>query len=190
MTSAEIRNVGDLLQAKWHWFLALGVVLIACGAFAVLLPSMSGAAASVVLGIVLAISGVVKIIEALQVRDWTGALWQLLLGCVEVVGGVLIYLNPLKGVLAITTLIAVVFLVQGVMQIMLALRVHPQAGWGWLLAAGLIALGVTAAMVLKLRYTSLYTPGTIAGVALLVAGFAYVVIALANRSARREQTPA
>ncbi len=113
MTSSEIRNVGDLLQAKWHWFLALGVVLIACGAFAVLLPSMSGAAASVVLGIVLAVSGVVKIIEALQVRDWTGALWQLLLGCVEVVGGVLIYLNPLKGVLAITTLIAVVFLVQG-----------------------------------------------------------------------------
>ncbi|HEY9346811.1 MAG TPA: DUF308 domain-containing protein, partial [Inquilinus sp.] len=106
-----------------------------------------------------------------------------LLGSVEVVGGILIYINPLKGALAISLLIAVVFLVQGVVQIKLALRVRPQTGWGWLFAAGLVAFCVTATMIMKLNYANLYTPATIAGIALLVAGCAYIVIALAIRRA-------
>jgi uncharacterized membrane protein HdeD (DUF308 family) len=103
---------------------------------------------------------------------------------------VLIYLNPMKGALAITLLIAVVFLIQGVIRIALAFRVRPQAGWGWLLAAGLIALLVCVTMGMKLQYTSFYTPGTVAAIALLVAGCAYVVIALANRRAGSAETAA
>jgi uncharacterized membrane protein HdeD (DUF308 family) len=183
MTSTGVQTVGQALQSKWYWFLALGIILIACGAAAVFLPTISDFAASTVLGIVLSVAGTVKIVEALQVKDWKGALWQLLLGSVEIVGGLLIYINPLKGALAISLLIGIVFLVQGVVQIGLALRVRPQAGWGWLFAAGLVAFCVTATMILKLNYTTLYTPGTIAGIALLVAGCAYVVIALANRRA-------
>ncbi|MCW3473482.1 HdeD family acid-resistance protein [Rhodovastum sp. RN2-1] len=177
-------------MSKWPWFLLLGVVLILCGVLAVMLPVLSTIAVSSVLGVVLSIAGVVKIIEALQVKEWAGSTWHLLIGAVEVVGGILIYLNPLKGALAVTLLIGIVFLIQGVMQIALAFRVKPQSGWGWLLIAGLVALGVCAAMTMKLRYTSFYTPGTMAGVALLVGGCAYVAIALANRRARRTPRPA
>jgi uncharacterized membrane protein HdeD (DUF308 family) len=179
-----------MLLNKWPWFLLLGTVLILCGVAAVMLPVLSTIAVTSVLGIALCIVGVVKIIEALQLKGWAGSTWHLLIGAVEVVGGILIYLNPLTGALAVTLLIGIVFLVQGVMQIILAFRVKPQPGWGWLLGAGLIALGVCAAMTLKLRYTSFYTPGTLAGVALLVGGCAYVVIALANRRARRTLRPA
>ena len=179
----EIRTAGDMLRSKWAWFLALGIVLIVCGTAAIVLPAISTYAASVVLGVVLALAGVVKIVEALQVKEWAGCAWQLLVGAVEVVGGILIYLNPLKGALAITLLIAVVFLVQGLLQVAMALRLRPLTGWAWLLLSGLIALCVTVAMAMKLRYTSMYTPGTIAGIALLVGGIAYVAIALSNRRA-------
>jgi len=189
VTKLEIRNAGDLLRSKWAWFLAVGVVLIVCGAVAVALPALSTIAASTVLGVVLVICGVVKIVEALQVKEWAGCVWQLLVGSVEMVGGILIYLNPMKGALAISLLIAIVFLIQGAIQITLAFKVRPQGGWGWLFASGLIAFTVTAAMVIKVRYTSIYTPGTLAGIALLVAGFAYVIIALSNRRAGPPGTP-
>ena len=183
LTTLQIRDAGEMLRGKWPWFLALGVVLMICGAFAIALPVLSTLAASVVLGVVLAIGGVVKIIEALQVKEWTGCAWQLLLGAIEIVGGILIYLNPLKGALAITLLIAIVFLLQGVLQLVLAFRVRPQVGWRWLLLSGVVALCVTIAMGMKLRYTSFYTPGTIAGVALFAGGCGYVAIALSNRRA-------
>ncbi len=190
MTNAEMRSGRASVATNWAWFLLLGIVLIACGAAAVILPVASSFAASVVLGVALAISGVVKIVEALQVHAWAGYIWQMLVGAVEIVGGILIYLNPWAGALAITLLIALVFLVQGLLQIGLAFRVRPRAGWGWFLLAGLIALCVTAVMVMKLRYTSFYTPGTAGGIALIVAGCAYLAIALTNRRAARQETPA
>jgi uncharacterized membrane protein HdeD (DUF308 family) len=174
----------DSLHAKWGWFLVLGIVLISCGAFAVALPAISTFAASAVLGVVLSLAGIVKIIQSFQVKEWSGFIWQELTGAVELVGGILIYFHPLKGALAITLLIALVFLVQGVVQIALAVRVRKQAGWMWLLISGLVALVVSAALTLKLPYTRYYTPGTIAGVSLLVAGCAYIAIALAVRKAR------
>ncbi|MER8791782.1 HdeD family acid-resistance protein [Mesorhizobium sp. M0983] len=171
------------LQSKWGWFLVLGIVLSLCGVMAVALPAISTFAASVVLGFVLSLAGAVKMIQSLQVKEWSGFIWQELTGAVELVGGILIYFNPLKGALAITLVIALVFLVQGILQVALAVRVRKQAGWQWFGVSGLVALVASATLALKLPYTSIYTPGTIAGISLLVAGGAYIAIALTMRRA-------
>src|SRR4029453_3304693 len=121
----------ESLHSRWGGFLALGVVLTLGGALAVALPAVSTFAASVVLGVVLTLAGVVKMVQSLQVKEWSGFIWQELTGAVEVVGGILIYFNPLKGALAITLLIALVFLVQGILQIALAAVVRKQEGWHW-----------------------------------------------------------
>ncbi|HWK63519.1 MAG TPA: HdeD family acid-resistance protein [Rhizobiaceae bacterium] len=174
----------DSLHSKWGWFLALGIVLAFAGALAVALPAVSTFATSVVLGVGLALAGIVKMIQSLQVKEWSGFVWQELTGAVELVGGILIYFYPLKGALAITLLIAVVFFAQGILQIVLAIRVREQAGWRWLFVSGLVALAASAALALKLPYTRIYTPGTIAGISLLVAGMAYIAVALTMRRTR------
>ncbi|MFB9984058.1 HdeD family acid-resistance protein [Mesorhizobium kowhaii] len=171
------------LRSKWGWFLALGMTLVSAGVLAVALPAVSTFAASVVLGIVLALAGAVKMLQSLQVKEWSGFIWQELTGAVELVGGILIYFNPLKGALAITLVIALVFLVQGILQVALAVQVRKQAGWQWFGVSGLVALVASATLALKLPYTSIYTPGTIAGISLLVAGGAYIAIALTMRRA-------
>ena len=172
------------LHSRWGWFLALGIVLVMAGALAVALPVVSTFASSVVLGVVLVIAGIVKMVQSLQVKEWSGFIWHELTGAVEVVGGVLIYLNPLKGALAITLLVALVFFVQGVLQIALAAIVRKQDGWHWFAISGLVALAASAALALKLPHTRFYEPGVIAGISLLVAGGAYVAIALTIRKAR------
>jgi uncharacterized membrane protein HdeD (DUF308 family) len=154
------------------------------GALAVMLPAVSTFATSVVLGIVLALAGVVKMVQSLQVKEWSGFIWQELTGAVEVVGGILIFFSPLKGALAITLLIALVFFVQGILQIALAAAVRKQAGWYWFAISGLVALAASVALALKLPYTTAYEPGVVAGISLLVAGGAYAAIALTMRRAR------
>jgi uncharacterized membrane protein HdeD (DUF308 family) len=101
-----------------------------------------------------------------------------------VVGGVLIYFSPLKGALAVTLLIALVLLVQGLLQIALAVRVRAEAGWQWFAVSGVVALAASAALALKLPYTRTYEPGIVAGISLLMAGAAYVAIALTLRRAK------
>lgn len=177
------RHQAASLRSKWGWFLALGIALASAGVLAVALPVVSTFAASVVLGFVLSLAGIVKMVQSLQVKEWSGFIWQELTGAVELVGGILIYFNPLKGALAITLVIALVFLVQGILQVALAMRVRNQAGWQWFGVSGLVALAASATLALKLPYTSTYTPGTIAGISLLVAGGAYIAISLTMRRA-------
>src|SRR5262245_45034403 len=141
------------LHSRWGWFLALGLVMALGGALAVMLPAVSTFATSVVLGIALALAGVVKMVQSLQVKEWSGFIWQELTGAVEVVGGILIYFSPLKGALAITLLIALVFFVQGILQIALAAAIRKQDGWQWFAVSGLVALAASVALALKLPHT-------------------------------------
>jgi uncharacterized membrane protein HdeD (DUF308 family) len=86
------------LHSKWGWFLVLGLVLASAGALAVALPTISTFAASVVLGVVLALAGVVKMVQSLQVK-WSGFIWQELAGARQAVG-----VTIFGGMLAATTI--------------------------------------------------------------------------------------
>lgn len=170
-------------QKKWRGFFALGLLLIGGGAACLLLPVFSEFAASTIFGLVLVGIGIVKIIQSLWVKSWAGFVWQELSGAVELVGGVMIYLNPLKGALAITLLIAIVVFVHGFLQIAMSLKIRPAGGWWWFTVSGLIAWMASAALLLKWPLTRDLPSGSIAGIALLIAGVAYLGIALSTRNA-------
>lgn len=170
-------------QRKWKGFLGLGLLLIAGGILCLFLPVFSEFAASTIFGLVLVGIGVVKIIQSLWVKSWAGFVWQELSGAVELVGGIMIYLNPLKGALAITLLIAIVVFVHGFLQLALSLKIRPASGWWWFTLSGLIAWTASAALVLKWPLTRDLPSGSIAGIALLIAGLAYIGIALSTRNA-------
>jgi uncharacterized membrane protein HdeD (DUF308 family) len=165
--------------------LGLGLVLIACGIGAIALPVVADFAVGPLLGVVFVIAGVAKIVQGLNLADWKGANWHIFLGAAEVVGGILIYLNPLKGALALTLLLAVIFLIEAVMQVALAVKVRPEPGWAWVFLAGVVAFGASIGLTLTARYTKYYTPGTLAGIAILAAGAACVAMAVAKRRALR-----
>lgn len=173
-----------LFRDKWLWFILLGNVLILAGIAAILVPAVSEVAASKVLGGVLAVSGVVQILQASGMASWRGFMWHMLLGVLAVIGGVLIYMNPLAGVVALTVSIAIVFGFHGATQLTFAMKVRGQPGWRWFLVSGLIALLVSVLLLMKLPYSRSFTPATVAGVSLLFAGWAYVAMALASHRAR------
>lgn len=172
---------GTVLRSKWRWFFAIGVVLSLAGMLSILFPDVSTFATGTVFGVVLAIAGVAKMVMSMSIRQWSGFIWQELTGAAELVGGILIYFNPLKGALAVTLLIALVLLVQGILHLALAFRTRTQPGWPWFAAAGLTAIGGASALAFKIPYTIEYQPGAIAGITLLVAGVAYIAIALTMR---------
>ena len=84
--------------AQWPWFLSLGLVLIVCGIAAIFLALFSPLPPSLVLARVLMLGGVFQIIHALQAKAWNGFVWDLLLGIVQLIGGILLELDVLAGV--------------------------------------------------------------------------------------------
>lgn len=170
-------------QRKWVGFVGLAILLISGGVLCLLLPVYSEFAASTIFGVVLMGIGVVKIIQSLWVKSWTGFVWQELSGAVELTGGVMIYLNPLKGALAITLLIAIVLFVHGFLQVAMSIKIRPEKGWWWFTLSGFIALTASAILILKLPLTKGLPSGSIAGIALLIAGISYLGSAFSTRNA-------
>jgi uncharacterized membrane protein HdeD (DUF308 family) len=175
------KSVSQSVQSNWGWFLALGVALTVGGFFAIMLPVYSTIATSLFLGVILFVAGVFQVFHAFRVKTWTGFFWDLAVGIVQIVGGAIIYFNPFAGAVTITVLIAAVFLAQGITQILLAFKVRPHDGWGWLLSSGLLALVIAFMLFNRFPAASLTTPGILAGISILFSGLSYIMIALAAR---------
>lgn len=174
------------VRKRWGWFLALGIIYIIGGLAAIVLPISSTIAFTLVIGIFLVISGIVQIVQGFQMRDWQGVTWHMVMGVVSVIGGGYAVWNPLAGAIAITLVIAVTFLIQGVAEIMMGMRVRPADGWGWMVAAGVLAILAGLALLFSLPVSGLVTLGTFAGIAMLFTGITYVYIAMSARRLWRE----
>lgn len=174
---------------RWWTLLAIGLALAATGAAAILLPTVSTFAVGVVLGGGLILIGVVKTAQAFEEKELPSFLSKLFLGAIELVGGVLLYFNPLKGAVAVKLLIAIVFLAGGASQIATAWRMRPQNGWRWLLAGGALSIAASVGLVAGYRHIRDLEAGVIAGVAMLFSGVVYCLIAIAVRRAQRTPAP-
>ena len=92
MTSVANMNDGggrttEAVRQNWGWFLVLGIALVLCGAVAILLPLLSTYAASLVIGVAVAVGGVAHIIHAFRSKGWSGFFWDLLIGLIQVMRG-------------------------------------------------------------------------------------------------------
>jgi len=61
-------------------------------------------------------------------------------GILAVLGGLLIMVNPLLGLASLTLLLAIYFVVEGIMVIALGFKLKPVRGWGWTFFSGLVTL--------------------------------------------------
>jgi uncharacterized membrane protein HdeD (DUF308 family) len=84
-------------RTKWVPVLLHGLMLTLCGAVAIMLAEIATFASGVIVGAALVVAGLSQILQAFQIEPWGEFIWTLSTGIVEVVGGVLIYLNPFAG---------------------------------------------------------------------------------------------
>ena len=177
----EGQYTAEVVRSRWILFVLLGGVMMVAGLISIVLPARSAISAGQVLGSVLCLAGIVQIVQAAKVMNWFGFMAHLLLGVVAAIGGVLIYIDSLYGVVAITLLIAIIFAVLGVSQIAFAVKVRQMRAWQWFLVSGGVALAVGVLLLMRLPYSPSFTPATVAGVSLVFTGWAYVALALAAR---------
>jgi uncharacterized membrane protein HdeD (DUF308 family) len=107
-----------------------------------------------------------------------------------VFGGYLI-MHPLLGVASLTLVLASLFLVEGVLDIVLFAKTRPLRGSGWILLDGIVTLLLGLLIYIHWPSSSVWAIGTLVGVSLLISGITRVMLSFAVRSATSEViTPA
>jgi uncharacterized membrane protein HdeD (DUF308 family) len=180
---AALAEAKRQISDNWGWFLALGLLLIVAGAAAIAFPLLSTVATKIALGWIFLITGAVLVVHAFSIQGWRGFVLGLLVGALYVVAGAYLAFSLFGGVISLTILLAALFMAEGVLEVIMAVRVRPHEGWVWLLLSGLIAIAVGAMIAAQLPTSAEWAIGLLTGINLLSTGVSFVVLALAGRRA-------
>lgn len=168
------------IAEHWASYLVLGAVLLACGVAAVVFPFMFTLSANLALGAILLVSGAATVIHAFFVGEWRGFILSFMVGLLYAVISAYLALVPVGGMLTLSLLLAVLFVVGGVIEIGFAVLIRPQRGWLWLLASGIVALAVGALILAKLPASALWALGLLVGVRMIFAGCSFILLSLTS----------
>ena len=171
-------------RTGWGWFVALGIAQLVLGIvawFDVIAFTIAGV---IFIGALLLVAGVFQVFHAFMDREWGGFALHLLVGILYIVGGFLLMDEPLQGSLVITLLVAAALVVGGVLRIAIGIQHRHMAGWGLLIASGVISLIVGILLYLMLPWSGLWVVGTLIAVELIFHGVSWIQFGLAlHRSA-------
>jgi uncharacterized membrane protein HdeD (DUF308 family) len=181
-TQEQVRDALARAEAQiakhWIWYLFLGIVLLLGGCAAIAFPHVSTIAAKIALGWIFLVSGVVTILHAFSAGKWRGFLLNLLIGILYVAAGAYLAFLPLAGILTLTALVAALFLADGVLEVIMAVRIRSHRGWGWVLLSGLVAIAAGALLALQLPSSATWVLGVLVGIKMIFAGWSFIALAL------------
>jgi uncharacterized membrane protein HdeD (DUF308 family) len=173
----------DIARKSTGWSIALSVLLILAGLFALLIPFISGIGITVFIGWAMFLSGVFHFILAFKTHTTGSVLWEILLGIVYVFAGFYLIFHPLSGLLSLTFLLILYLVFEGILELIHGFQVRPRAGSGWIIFDGIITL-ILAIMIWRAwPSSSVWAIGTLVGISMLFSGFSRLMLSLAARRA-------
>ena len=131
---AEILRHGSTLSILW------GVLLIVFGICAVGSPFIAALAVSVAVAWLIILAGVVHLMLAVHAHRAGRLIWKLLVGLAYIFFGVYLITHPVLGVASLTLLLAVLFLIEGILDVILFFQMRPIRGSFWVLVDGIVTL--------------------------------------------------
>ena len=159
------------------WYLIQGGVMVLAGVLALVYPIASSFAAVLLLGWLLIISGVVQGISLFDVRKVPHFWLQLVSVVLSVIVGVLLIRHRGQGLLVLTLLLLVYFMIEGISKVIFALTIRPFPNWGWVLASGIIGILLALYLLASLPVTAIWLLGVLLGIQLICEGAALAYLA-------------
>jgi uncharacterized membrane protein HdeD (DUF308 family) len=181
MQAALTRSIRD----HWGLFLAEGIALSVLGLAAIILPLLAGLATAVFLGWLFLAAGVVGLVATVRARHAPGFGWALVSAIVAVIAGATLLWNPLQGLITLTYVLTIFFIVDGILIIILAIahRRELSGKWEWMMVNGIIDLILAAVIISGLPGTLAWALGLLVGIDLVFGGISLVTMAVEARKA-------
>jgi uncharacterized membrane protein HdeD (DUF308 family) len=192
MTSLQPTRIPDVtavvakaLHEHWHVLLVEGIILLVLGAAAIIIPPLAGIAATIWIGAIFLLGGIVGLVASLRARQAPGFGWAVVSATLALLAGLLLLWNPIEGLVTLTYVMIAFFIFDGLTMIFYAIaHRHELSGrWEWILTNGLIDLFLAAIILSGMPGSSIWALGLLLGIDLVFGGSALVAVALAAKKA-------
>ena len=172
------------LQARWGWFVLLGIVLIALGLFALTYVVATTLTSVIVIGMLMLIGGLAQFVHAWTLRTISGFLLWTLVGLLYISAGIFAIRYPVVGAEILTMLLGASLIGVGVLRVGIWLMNRSQEGWVWLAFSGIVSLGTGLLIAFQWPGIGLFLIGLVLGIDLLFQGWSMLWLGLALKRLR------
>ena len=176
-TAVDVVRQASTLPIVW------GVLLIVLGMAALGSPFLAAVAVNVAIAWLIVLAGAVHVILAFRAHGAGSMIWKLLVGVAYVCFGVYLILHPVLAVASLTLVLASLFLIEGVLDIVLFVKMRSVGGSTWVLLDGIITLLLGLMIYMQWPSSSAWAIGTLVGVSMIISGVTRVMMSLAVRRA-------
>lgn len=174
------QDVLDAIRAHRKGFIALGVILIVAGAAAVLFPLVASIAAKVLSGWLMLTVGALTLWHAFHTRRWESALWNGLIALLLLAVGVYLAFFPLTGLVGLTLILGLTFMMQGILEVIIAYQNRRRGGWSWLLLSGILSVLLGVLLIAGLPGTAAWALGLMMGIHFVTSGVSILLLVRAT----------
>jgi uncharacterized membrane protein HdeD (DUF308 family) len=159
----------------------LGILTVIFGVVAIGSPLITGFAVAVFVGFMLLASGFAQIVHAFKSKQWGTGFWGTVIGLLGAAAGLLMIFRPLVGLVTMTMLLAIYFLVDGISEVIAAFRIKPDKGWGWVLFNGIIAVVLGLMIWRQWPVSGAWAIGLLVGIHILITGWSMIILGTGAR---------
>lgn len=129
------------------FWIVLGGLSIVAGGLALANPLAATLTAERLAGWSFLFIGLLQIIAVFQQKSWRGRIWAILAGLAFAILGVMLLAKPLAGILSLTLIVAILFLMAGAVKVAMAFALERGNGFWLILVSGVLSV-VLALMIL------------------------------------------
>lgn len=164
------------LKSRKHWVIGVGVCLSILGFTAVSMPFMASIAIETLVGWLIMTVGIAQAINGYRAsKNGEKVFFKFVWALLGIATGIILLAKPLDGVITLTMLLSVYFVMEGICKVIMSIQLRPLSGWGWMLVSGLMAL-VLSGLIWSNFFAAAWAIGLVVGINMLFTGSSFIVL--------------
>jgi uncharacterized membrane protein HdeD (DUF308 family) len=182
LSELQKKVLGDAVKHSGK-LIFIGVLLIVCGSLGLLAEAAFSIATVTLLGSVAFIAGIFMAVHAFQSKGWKSFLIQTAFGVLYIGIGIYTWVSPVNALEGLTIWIAAILLITGVMRLISAIQHWSVGNAMWPALSGVLSIVLGIMIMNNWPATSLWVPGMLLAIELLLQGWSLFFIGIAIRKA-------
>lgn len=165
----------------------LGIIAIILGILCLLAPGLTGFSVVTLMSVLVLAAGIVRMIWAFQAGSLGKGLLMFAIGGLTLLCGIALVANPLFASGILTILLAVYFILDGITEITVGVRLRPSDGAGWLIFGGIVSVLLGFMIWAQYPLSGPMAMGILLGIKLFFIGLIMITGGAAFRSVAKSE---
>ena len=178
---ASQKTIQKAIKKGSKSIIIIGILALVLGILALIYPAGFGKISAVVIGVFLVTGGILRLTFAVVSYSMGSLLMRYFYAILMIIVGIWITMNPDMGMEALTIIMAIYFIIDGITEIIYSFSLMPIGGGMYLLISGIVGVVLGILIFSKWPESSNYALGIYLGVKFIIDGLMLAITGYAVR---------